>query len=312
MSLEKPSWSAIVKADSFGKGVFSEEMKRTVMNRVEQNQRKSMQRSWLRIAVPLMILLICIFIIPLAERLRGVVQDEVVSATASSQANNDVILHYEPAKDLSVIPQTDKGIRGSVLKRLPLSSVQIKDATSFDGIGNYLDYTKPEDESDPIAYFGFQPSNQNGTADGEFYEIGYGKMSDVNMQLSDAFGFTHLRLDGKCGPVRRCAYWISVSQDQATAFEQTDALKIDEHDLDGDGVTEAIVQTYEGEIYIYKYIDGKIESVQVQAALKADNEDTVTYDPDQLVFVLNSRGEMKSYRYAAGPDRLVSVQDEGD
>lgn len=92
------------------------------------------------------------------------------------------------------------------------------------------------------------------------------------------------------------------------AYEQMDASTIYEQDLDGDGVTEAIVLTDARRIYIYKNRDGRIESVEVQAALKADYKNTVTYDPENQVFVLSGKDGTKSFRYAAGADKLVAVR----
>ncbi len=311
MNSEKPSWSEILKASSYGKGVFSEEMKQSVMKRAEQSRGKNRDRPLFPIVIPLMVVLIGLLIVPLADGwpagFRGEKIAGDVNAAASQQDHfeDDVILHYEPAQDLAFIPDTDKAIRGFTPQRLPMSSVQINEAVTVDGVGKYLDYTKSEDS---ISYFGFQLAYPFSGKDGEFFEIGYGKMSEVNFQPSDAFGLSDLRLDGKCGPHRRCAYWISVNQDKVTAYEQMDASTIYEQDLDGDGVTEAIVLTDARRIYIYKNRDGRIESVEVQAALKADYKDTVTYDPENQVFVLSSKDGTKSFRYAAGADKLVAVR----
>jgi len=311
MNSEKPGWSEILKASSYGKGVFSEEMKQSVLKRAEQNRGKNRGRSLLPIVIPLVALLVGLLIVPLAdgwpagfrgERITG---DVHAAAGQQDYFEDDVILHYEPAPNLALIPDTDKGVRGFTPQRLPLSSVQIHDAVTVDGVGKYLNYTKPEDS---ISYFGFQLAYPFGGQDGEFFEIGYGKMNEVNFQPSDAFGLSDLRLDGKCGPHRRCAYWISVNQDKVMAYEQMDASTIYEQDLDGDGVTEAIVLTDGRRIYIYKNRDGRIESVEVQAALKADHKNTVTYDPENRVFVLSGKDGTKSFRYAAGADKLVAVR----
>lgn len=317
MNPEKPSWSAIVKASSFGKGAFSEEMKQTVMKRVEQNQRKTIHHPLFYAPVPLIVLIIIVSMFPFVNRLPSVFQDQHILGTKTKVnseseviSNDGVILHYETAKALSVIPDTDKGIRDYTLQKLPISSVQVQDAVLVDGIGKYLDYTKHGEDS--ISYFGFQLTADSSTTDGEIYEIGYGKMSNVNFQPSNAFGISHLRLDGKCGPERRCAYWISINQDKVTAYEQMDASTIYEQDLDGDGVTEVIVLTHAAETYIYKNINGQIESVLVQAALKAGHGDTITYNPDNQVFALSSDGATKSYRYAVGANDLVPLHEKDD
>jgi len=89
-----------------------------------------------------------------------------------------------------------------------------------------------------------------------------------------------------------------------SASEQMYASIIYEQDLDGDGITEAIVLTHAKEIYIYKHIADQIQSVHVQSALQAGPRDTVTYNPDNQVFQLSNQEETKRYRYTEEGDKL--------
>lgn len=305
MSKEKPEWTVMIKESSVRKGVFSEEMKRTVIFRVEQNEKKK-NRQFLYIATPMIGLLLFILFLPNFNPVSAIDQFvKTANTKMGSEATNDIILMYEPAKDLQYIPSTDKAIRGFTLSQQPLSSVHIKESSSNSEIAKYFDYTKSED--DLTLYFGFQITNQFSTRKGEFYEIGYGRLSDVTFQESSAFGLSDFRLEGNCGPERRCVYWVSVDQDKVMVYEQMDAQTIYEQDLDGDGVPEAIILTYSQDIYIYKNIDGQIQSVHIQAALRADSGDTVTYDPHDQIFQLNSKHETKRYQYTIGKNKLHQV-----
>lgn len=318
METEKQNWSTMVKTSVVGKGAFSEEMKQRVITRIEQNQRRRNIRPLIYIVSPLIGLMICLSILPLFDSMpsafpfmkltetKGIMGSKALEDTPV----NEVVLNYEPAKVLTVIPDTDKGARGWTLQRLPLTSIQINEMVSFDNIGMYMDYTKSEDA--PISYFGFQLTNALDATNEEFYEIGYGKMSELNFQKSDAFGLADFRLDGRCGPERRCVYWISLNQDGLVAYEQMDASVIYEQDLDGDGVTEAVVLTHSQGMYIYKNVNSQINSVHVQEVLKADYDDTVTFNPDNQVFQLSNKHETKRYQYAAGADMLRQLNEQGD
>jgi hypothetical protein len=297
MNHDKPDWSAMVKASSIPKGVFTEKMKQTVMNQAQQNQRKKMNSPFYFVIIPLIGLMICITILPLTD---SWLTKTIMGSEAASDQN--ILLNYEPTKDLKFIPETDMGVRNSTLLRLPITAVQIKETVTIDGFGKYLNYTKAE-EGD-TSFFGFELSNHFSSADGEFYEIGYGAMTEVNFQKSDAFGLADLRMDGRCGPQRKCTYWISLDQDVVKVYYQMNAPTIYEQDLDGDGVTEAIIVTDGTQIYIYKNIAGQIQSVNVQSALQTKYGDTVTYDPVSQVFQLTNEDETRQYRYKAGGDKL--------
>jgi len=317
MNNEKPEWTAMIKESSARKGVFTEEMKRSVIFRIEQNRKKK-NSPLLYVVAPIIGLFLCILLLPQLNQLPAAFQFTKITAPKMGSGsevipNHDITLVFEPAKDLPAIPSTDKAVRGSALSRLPLTSVHIKESTSNSEIAKYFDYTKSEDDS--TLFFGFQISDHFSSTNEEFYEIGYGRMSDVTFQQSSAFGLSDFRLEGKCGPERRCVFWISLDQDKVMAYAQMDAQTIYEQDLDGDGVTEAIILTYAQDIYIYKNIDGQIQSVHVQAALKADDGDTVTYNPDNQVFQLNSKWETKKYQYTAeanGANALRQLIEKGD
>ncbi|MGO4542492.1 hypothetical protein [Paenibacillus sp. 2TAB19] len=302
MNHDKPDWSAMVKASSIPNGVFTENMKQTVMSQVQQDQRKKMNNPFYFVIITLLGLMICVTILPLIDRLPT---NAIMGSEAASDQN--ILLDYEPTKDLKFIPETDMGVRDSTLLRLPITSVQIKETVIIDGFGKYLNYTKAE-EGD-TSFFGFELSNHFSSANGEFYEIGYGAMTEVNFQKSDAFGLADLRMDGRCGPQRKCTYWISLDQDVVKVYYQMNAPTIYEQDLDGDGVTEAIIVTDGTQIYIYKNIAGQIQSVNVQSALQTKYGDTVTYDPVSQVFQLTNEDETRRYRYAAGGDKLRQLDE---
>jgi len=305
MNKEKLDWSLLVKESSIRKGVFTEKMKQTVINRVEKNEGRKRNRGLYYIVSPLIALLICISIFSFLDRVPLLTSlQQTPDTTGSAGAPlGDIVLKYEPAPELDVIPDTDKGVRGGqTLLRLPLSSVQIQETVPVGGIGTYLEYTKLEDGDTP--YFGFELADQNSSTNKAFYEIGYGRLSEVTFQKSDAFGFSDLRLSGRCGPERKCAFWISVDGDTVRAYEQMDAATIYEQDLDGDGITEAIILTNAKDIYIYKKIADRVQSVHVQSALQADHRDTVTYSPDNQVFKLSNQEETHRYRYTEDGDRL--------
>lgn len=299
MNTEKPNWAHMVKGSSVPRGVFTEEMKQAVSIQIEQNENKNRTRVFSYVLTPLVVVMICFALIPFLNHLPAAKKNTMTS----SNVDQTIPLHYEPALDLKVIPETDKGIRHYALQSFPLSSVQIDTAVTINNILKYIGYTKPGDDS--TSYFGFLLASQLMTASPQFYEFGYGKMSDIKVQETNAFGLTNLRMDGKCGPERRCVYWLSVDQDEVTAYYQMDASMIYEQDLDNDGVTEAIVQTYAKDIYIYKNIDGQIESVNVQSALKTDNGSTITYSPENQEFRLRSGKETKTYQYKSGEDKLI-------
>lgn len=306
MNKQIPDWSAMVKASSAPKGIFSEKMKQDVLIRVEQIQRKRFNRPFFYLIAPVAALMLCLVLLTVVDRL-PVTFHPVRSADGGQQtvSHDKIPLQYEPAKELAAIPVTDKAMRGSPLVELPLASVQIKDQHQIGAYGTYLDYTKPGE--DGVSYFGFQLLKNTSSVDDKFYEIGYGKLSNVKLQKSDAFGLASFRLEGDCGPERRCAYLIAQDGNAVTAYELTDAPIIYEQDLDGDGVTEVIVSTYEQAIYIYKLLGGQIQSVHVQAALKAGYGDTVTYLPDTLLFQLSNKEETRTYSYAAGADMLKQL-----
>jgi len=301
MNKQKQDWSLLVKESSIQKGVFTEKMKQTVISRVEQNEGKKRNRPFYYVVSPLIALMICIFIFSFFDRSPVLTSLQHTGNTTGSggAAMGDIDLQYEPAQELDVIPDTDKGVRGHTLLRLPLSSVQIVERVPVAGIGAYLEYTKSEDGETP--YFGFELSDPTTNT---FYEIGYGRLSEVTFQKSDAFGIADLRLSGRCGPQRHCAFWISVGGDTVSAYEQMDASTIYEQDLDGDGITEAIVLTNAKDIYIYKIIADRIQAVHVQTALQAGLRDTVTYNPDNQVFQLSNQEETHRYRYTVDGDKL--------
>ena len=156
MNNEKQDWSQLFRESPTQKGVFTEKMKQTVIYRVEQNQR--INSGFFYIVAPLIFLMICISIIPLVDHLPGFFQSQRATDTNAAMgletvSKDGIILHYEPAKDLEFIPVTDKGLRGATMQHLPLSSVQIKETVSIDGIGKYVDYTKPDEGATP--FFGF-------------------------------------------------------------------------------------------------------------------------------------------------------------
>ncbi|MFD7525613.1 hypothetical protein [Paenibacillus chitinolyticus] len=308
MNPEKTNWAAMVKESSIGRGAFTEQMKQTVLTRVEQNQKRKLKKPFVYMAAPLTGLLICLLLFPIFDNWPAAFQTmgKAIMGT-NGTSSEDITLHYEPAKELSAIPDTDKGIRGYTLSRLPLASVHVKETVSTAGIGTYMDYIKSDEE--PISYFGFQLFGHLGSAEDEFYEIGYGKMTDAKFYKSNAFGLMDLRLDGKCGPERRCVYWIALKEGEVVAYEQMDAWTVYEQDLDKDGVTEVVASTFAKEIYIYKHIKGQIQSVDVQAALEAGYGDTVTYNPDNQIFQITGRGGTKNYRYVTGADMLRQVHE---
>ena len=140
---------------------------------------------------------------------------------------------------------------------------------------------------------------------GEFTKLVLVNWQNCHFQKSNAFGLTDLRLEGRCGPQRRCAFWISINQNVATVYQLGDATTVYEQDLDGDGVNEAIVITNDQEVYIYKNIQGQIQSVHVREALKADDyRDIVSYNPDTQLFQLKSGNETKWFQYASRTDML--------
>lgn len=313
MNSEKADWLAKVKASSAPRGVFSEMMKQTVLDRVEKSRRKRRNKPFLYAAALLLGIMIGISAIPFlgglpAALTAGKAADKHAAMGAATSGGQDIVLQYEPAKESSSIPESDKGLRHSSLMRVPLATVEIKETAALVGGGKYVGYTIPGLE--PTLFFGFQLASDVSSASGQLYEIGIGSMSEVQLQPSDAFGVADFRLDGQCGPQRRCAFWISIDGGKVAAYYQLDAAAIHEQDLDGDGVTEAIVLTDAQDLYIYNNIAGQIESVHVQAALKADYDDIVTYDPVNQQFTLSHGDETKRYRYVQdGTDRLRQVRE---
>jgi|GEM_PF-6162378 hypothetical protein len=304
MDKEKPHWTALVKAGAARQGVFTEEMRQAVLTRIDQDRKKRFNHSLIYVAIPLLGLLLCLFLLPhlSSEQAAG------LSLRTTSQVDRPITLHYEPANNLAVIPESDKAIRSAALQLVPVSSVHMNNAVTIHNLIKYVDYTKLGD--DTTSYFGFALASQLNSVNPQLYEIGYGKMSDVQVQGSEAFGLSNLRADGQCGPERRCVYWLSIDQDKVTAYYQMDASTIYEPDLDGDGVTEAVVLTHAQDMYIYKNIDGEIQSVNVQTALKAEYGDIVTYDPEHREFQLTNGKDTKRYQYEAGADRLRQVHEE--
>ncbi|UJF33023.1 hypothetical protein [Paenibacillus hexagrammi] len=304
-------WETIVKVNPLGKGAFTEQMKQSVLAQAEQTQRRKGKRS-LFYMTALLTIIACMLILPRVDGSPEVIRQMSLvleRATLSSNASSmdDIVLHYEPAADLTVIPDTDKGIRSVHLLKLPLASVRINEEVSVGGVGRYIDYTKSGNDS--VSYFGFELTNDSNSKSGEFYEIGYGKMTNVNFQKSDAFGLSDYRLNGTCGPERRCVYWIHAKKDNVVAYEQLDASSIYEQDLDGDKVKEAIVLTHDGNMYIYKNMNGQIQFVSLHAALRATEGDKVTYSPEHQEFQLHSRGQVERFHYAVGVDLLHPLRD---
>ncbi|WP_068776125.1 hypothetical protein [Paenibacillus sp. FJAT-26967] len=312
MNNRKPDWYGVVKEDMTQKGMFTEKMKQIVIERVEHNRYKKMNNVLFKVVFPIAAagLMLSILIVPLSNSWPAIFPlkqgvDSSGSMSPPGASEYDVTLNYEPAADLKVIPETDKAIRRVRLERIPLSSVTVKEVVASDGMGKYVEYRK---EGDPNPFFGYDSTNLLSSANEGFYEIGCGRLSDVKFRKSDAFGFSNLRLDGKCGPERRCTYWISRDDNNIIANYQMDAAAIYEEDLDRDGVTEAVVLTHDQDVHIYKNIAGVIKSIDVQAALQATFRDTVTYDPVQRTFQISSTLETRKYRYAAGIDKLVLLE----
>ncbi|MVO98654.1 hypothetical protein [Paenibacillus lutrae] len=315
MSNRKPSWYGIVKENDADKGMFTEKMKQIVIERVEHNRYKKMNHAFIKVLFPVAAagLMLSILIVPLTNSWPAIFPlkqggDSNGSMSPPGASGNDVTLNYEPAADVKIIPETDKAIRRDRLERIPLSSVTIKEVVASEGMGKYGKYVEYRKEGDPNPFFGYDSTNFLSSVIEGVYEIGYGALSDVKFRKSDAFGFSNVRLDGKCGPERRCTYWISQENNNIIANYQMDAATIYEEDLDGDGVTEAVVLTHDQDVYIYKNIAGVIKSIDVQAALQATFRDTVTYDPVQRTFQISSTLESRKYRYAAGMDKLELLE----
>lgn len=310
MNNARPDWYMKAKSAFLEKEGFSDEMTRAVILRIEK--KRQLKRSTpfkLSIAVLASITVCSLFILLYnsnssffsfsTDRLQG------------WGAGEDWNLDYQySVKSPAELPG-HKGYSTVLpvqLERKNKASVIIKEEVAFEEVGKFLSYVRSEDEGKHL-YFGFELAGDNSSEENYFYEIGPGYLSNVMFMTSRAFGQSDLRLSGGAGPDLECTFWIAIKDGIPVINYMLDAGAY-EADLDGDGVAEVIAETssiLDNKIYIYKKIGDRIEWVDVSAAVKAESQDTISYDSDSQQFWIHFSSGSRGYQYASGEDKLERV-----
>lgn len=320
MNSVKPDWYTKARAGFMEKEGFSEEMKREVIHRIEQKQQhKKITRFKLSIAL-LASITVCSFMIVLYNSnlsLFPFLKSAPVQHTGGSSAERGTDQEWELDYQYSDISPAELGSLDGIssvetvpMERKNKSTVIMKEEVVFEGIGKFLSYVRSEDEQRNL-HFGFELADDPGSAEGLFYGIGPGYLTDVKFSTSDAFGQSGFLLSGGCGPDLVCTICLAI-EDGIPVINFTLHAVVYEADLDRDGIAEMIAVTsrlLNNKIYIYKKVGDRIEWVDVSAALKAESQDTISYNPDNQQFWIHSSDGNRGYRYASGEDKLVRVSD---
>lgn len=320
MNHVKPEWYAKARTGFMEKEGFSDDMKRAVIHRIEQRQpSKKSTRFKLSIAL-LASITVCSFMIVLYNSnpslfpfLKSATDQRTGGGSVESGADQEWKLDYQNTPAVLVNNEGDgKYLSSQVEERKNKSTVIMKEEVAFDGIGKFVSYVHPENERQDL-YFGIEVADDNGSEESIFYEIGPGYLSDVIMLRSHAFGQSNIRMSGGCGGPDShyvCTLWLTI-EDGIPVISTIMGSDVYEADLDGDGIVEVIaVTSIKKKIYIHKKIGDRIEWVDVSVALKAEPQDTISYNPANQQFWVHSSDGNRGYQYASGEDKLVRVSDK--
>ncbi|MGO4695600.1 hypothetical protein AB4Z50_15110 [Paenibacillus sp. 2TAB26] len=314
---DRPAWYATAKGGF--KGNFTADMKEKVIQNVQRKgEARSMQayfKRFLATAAGICFLAACfIFFDGSSFSMRS-----LLHAGGSPVQNNEGIESTFPLEEKSLhytsepvyISGTNIPLMDSSDYQFPIvtkSSVKLNTVIDLGGGNHYLTYTKPNEAETNI----YQGIELNGySKEGEIFEWGYGSISEVKLGLSKAFGGDFNRLSGRCGPNLFCTLWLTVDENNVILSHllSSDGYEVD---LDGDGAAEIIATTgkeFNNRVYIIRKRDGITEWVDVDAALNAGGGGSVSYDPNNQVFILSSESGLQYYRYAQGEDKLVVIKE---
>ncbi|QGQ97505.1 hypothetical protein EHS13_22755 [Paenibacillus psychroresistens] len=305
MKNTKPYWYEVAKGGSFEKTVFTEEMKHEVIRRINISPSRQIKKYFITASVAMLLGIILIMILQ-DSSLTNISVTKSTTNRAATAVIEERTLNYQYSLK-SPLDLSDSGYKRTQLGQVDKSTVTIKEETEFKGIGKFLVYLK----AGVGPYFGIELTDLPNALPNELFEFGPGSMTEVEFVKSNAFGESYLRLSGSCGPQVVCSFWLSYENSIPVEEFRIDSA-VSETDLDGDGVIDVVAKNknlHFNEVFIFKKIGERIEYVNVYEALREHPDDDVFYDPITRIFQIkiNSNGELKNYKYAAGEDKLVLV-----
>ncbi|WP_276356082.1 hypothetical protein [Cohnella caldifontis] len=334
MNERSKDWEGRVKQGLFTEEVFSDEMKRSVLEAVDR-QPGYFSWQWKRLAGAVVLGIISVILI--ANWPNG--NDNEAASGLSDEMKMPVIFKPLDARDWTpgqMITQSDPDIlpglsnkynplknkTNGYIRQIPFSDIQLIDEKQIDGFGTALHYTLKPDSENPhklkenTELFGF---TVNGSSrPGTLYDFGLGHMYDQQFSMTRLFGQEVLKIEQ---PVCRtdgeaCAWYLKKDADGlVSSYMELDAASY-ERDLDGDGKEEAVVVTHkQNQIYIFKEQDGQLLWASIRDILKANQNDTIHYDDASGTFTVHSTGgedAVSVYLYKEGPNSLVRIDSNGN
>lgn len=302
MNSSKPEWYREIKHACLPAMRFDEAMKENVIKRIAHqsgSKRISIQRIGGIAAFCSLLVIVgfsSVFLWPQQELHKQQGTGEGIELPYRSLAE---------ATELQIINPRHR----SSLQRVPLSSVEVKKAYSFDGIGQYMIYTRPEEDSFP-PYDGLILEEHASAKAGDLLEYGIGGLSEVELVHSEAFGEFDYRLSGTCGPYVFCSRWFRLDGGEVISELQLNSPAY-EHDLDGDGTKEIVLvgtSYYRERVYVLKSRNENIEVVDLNAVLQIAPPDKLIYDEINQLFQVWVDGNLERiYRYAPTGDKLLPL-----
>ncbi|TVX96625.1 hypothetical protein [Cohnella terricola] len=333
MNERSMDWESRVKQGLFTEEVFSDEMKRSVLEAVDR-QPGYFSWQWKRLAGAVVLSIISVILIanwPYAN------VDKAASGL-SDEMKMPVIFKPLDARNWTfgqVISQADPDIlpglsnkynplKNKTITQIPFSDIQLIDEKQIDGFGTILHYTLKPDSVTPHEvkgnpdYFGFAVNGSSRPK--TLYHYGTGHMYDQQFSMTRLFGQEVLKIEQ---PVCRidgetCVWYFNRDADgQVYSYMDLDAASY-ERDLDGDGKEEVVVVTHkQNQIYIFKEQDGQLLWASIRDILKVNQDDTIQYDDASGTFTVHSTltgGEdaVSVYLYKEGSDSLVRIDSNGN
>jgi hypothetical protein len=338
MSEHSPDWQNKVKQGLFAEVIFTNDMKKSVLEAVDRNP-SYFFRKWKRFAGAAVICMTAaILLINWSQHEKEKTAASVLPVITGGEVGLDLPVTFKllaarnwvrgevihdndpdilPGLSNKYNPLRDKN--NGYISQIPLSDIELIENREINGFGTAMHYKLKADsvaqhDIDRNAdYFGFTVDGLS--QEGTLFDYGVGHMYDAQFSMTRLFGQEVLKIklpicrtDGEA-----CVFYLKKDAEGIVTYISFDAASY-EQDLDGDGSEEAVVVTHkQNQIYLFKEQDGQLLWASVRETLKAGKEDIIQYDNDRGIFIIRStnageKDSVSAYRYAEGENDLVRIE----
>lgn len=312
-------WEKLLGRGTASQGQFTEPMKRAVLDRTDRFKTHGRQWSviWLSASVPAVVIALFVMFGPLDDFTRQAVSG-VIGGT-ESPGNKDagealpeerLQMRFAPLdakkigngetiymNDPRILPGLGDRVNplrkadNRMIEQIPLAEVELIETKWIDGFGEAYHYRlKNDTKGKGLDYLGMKVEGY--TKQGMLHRLGYGQLIPVNFETTRIFGRDAFKLSIACGIDGSICTYYKTKEDGGLAeylsFDLDGAAY--EHDLDGDGIEEAIVLAHGiNEIYVFKENNEELLWASVREAMKAEEGEQIAYDPSEGIFTLTGQ-----------------------